>query len=275
MAALVEALKPMLKETVKDALRDELGDRLVELERKVDQADQQLQNMKNLDPRIAKPEEEMRELKRKVTDMESRLGSASTASSGHGEPAVVPSFLEIKGFCTWEQRRQKGLTRSQATQFYEKFKEALSGDLKEHFGESMLSGLFNYKIKIQTTPKHTLDIKSYLIDLFTTEERFKINDQTPYVVPERTLEAKRRFATYGKVVDVVRKANAFKQEQQELVVEPRYRAVFMKPVDEDEQVRPSFIAEVLDDCSVKWDDAICQRFFALSADDLEARRLGQ
>ena len=130
--------------------------------------------------------------------------------------------------------------------------------MKQHFLEFVFNGLSSYKIKVKVAPGHAYDIKTSLNDIFQ-QGQYKINEAKPYTVTKRTLETQRKFATFGKAVEAVKLASRDKRTEQEVVIEPRYPSIFVKP---NAQGLPKFIAEVNEDGKLEWNDANCQRLLA-------------
>eukprot|EP00973_Karenia_brevis_P045441 6294082-Karenia_brevis.AAC.1 len=58
----------------------------------------------------------MVELKKRISDMEATMSTGMTQAAGSSgsRDRFVPGYVELKGFCTWDARREKGLTRTQA-----------------------------------------------------------------------------------------------------------------------------------------------------------------
>ena len=179
----------------------------------------------------------------------------------------TPAFIEIKGFCTWDERREKGLSRAQVKRHYDEPKTLLPEELRVHFKDLVPSGLFTYKIKVKVTAGHAHDIKMTLNDIFEQGKQNIINNLKPYVVTERTPEVQRKFATFGRAVDAVKTANRDKAVEQEIIVEPKYLAIFLK-INGDE--RPKFIGEVRRDGSLDWNDTNCQALLGKSGKEIEA-----
>eukprot|EP00973_Karenia_brevis_P007661 1040353-Karenia_brevis.AAC.1 len=69
LKTLTEALKPIFKEVV----REEIAERFADLEARVDRADEVIQGLALLDPRITKLEAEVSDLKQRMADMEARM----------------------------------------------------------------------------------------------------------------------------------------------------------------------------------------------------------
>ena len=117
MKVLAEALKPVLKEVI----HEEFSDKIKDFEVRVDKADETIASLKQLDPRVLKIENEVEELKKRVADMEAFMrsgGAPSSAGQAARSQRFAPTYVEIKGFCSWDERREKGLTRAQALQFH-------------------------------------------------------------------------------------------------------------------------------------------------------------
>ena len=260
LRTLTDALKPIMRECIRDEVTQRIGD----MEERVDKADEAIQGLKLLDPRIDKLEIKVQELKRRMDAVEARSNGEPPGNQSSKE--FKPSFIEVKGFCTWDERREKGLSRAEVKRHFDEMKACLPEDLTEHFKESVPGGLFSYKIKVKVDSGHAYDIKATLNDIFQ-QGKCKIKGVKPYTVTERTPETQRKFATFGKAVEAVKLANREKTMEQEVVIEPRYMAIYVKP---NNQQRPKIIAEVRRDGVLEWNDANCQELLGKSAKEIEA-----
>lgn len=260
LKALTAALKPMMKE----AIREEVTERIADLELRVDRADESIAGLKVLEPRVDQLETDVRELKKRENAMEAK--STGQQSQGQSSGGFTPTFIEIKGFCTFDERREKGLSRTEVKRHFDELKAILPEDLKEHFKEVVPTGLFSYKVKVKVTPGHAFDMKASLNDIFQQGQHL-INGAKPYVVTERTPEAQQKFATFGKEVEAVKAANNGKSGGQEVIIEPRYLAIFLKVKNEE---RPKFIAEVRRNGILDWNNENCQSLLGKSAKEVEA-----
>ena len=179
----------------------------------------------------------------------------------------VPGYIEIKDFnCSWEERREKGIDRPRAERFVNSVKEHLPEPLRPHMKDIRLSGLMNHKIGIDTTPKHSRELRGVVQDIITNQD-FKINDVIPRVGLEPSPERKQKNRDFGKFVDCVRKA-AVSKEDVEVVVEPRFHAVFLR-VDGEERLK--FIGEIPKDTTEpKVEEANVTMYLQITKDDLLA-----
>ena len=261
MAALAIALKPIIKE----AVREEVTDRIADLELRVDKADESIEGLNRIEPRVVKLETDVQDLKRRVENLEAVSKGQEPDGQAPRGVKFIPSFIEVKGFCSWDDRREKGLTRENVKRTCDEVKALLPEDLKQHFHDFVLNGLSSFKIKVNVTPGHAYDIKASLNDIFQ-QGQYKINGVKPYTVTERTPEAQRKFATFGKAVEAVKLANRDRKAEQEVVIEPRYLSIFVKTNAEGD---PKFIAEVGKDGRLEWNDANCQSLLGKSGKELE------
>ena len=91
ITAFAEALKPFPREVV----REEVMQRVTDLEIRVDKADELIQGLQRLDPKVHDLESDVVEL-RKVASLEASMASARASSPGWSS-LFVPGFIEVKG----------------------------------------------------------------------------------------------------------------------------------------------------------------------------------
>ena len=59
-----------------------------------------------------------------------------------------PEFMEVKRFCSWDERLEKGATRDDAEELLKLMLPLLPAQLRQHFKPFSLRGLQNYTDKI-------------------------------------------------------------------------------------------------------------------------------
>ena len=121
MTALANALKPIIKE----AVREEVTDRIAELELRVDKSDESIEGLNRFEPKVVQLDTDVQDLKMRIEALE----SASKGQQHDGQVAggfrFTPTFIEVKGFCSWDDRREKGLTRESVKRTCDELKALL------------------------------------------------------------------------------------------------------------------------------------------------------
>ena len=98
----------------------------------------------SLGARIENIEKRQTELEQRVIALETQQSSSSNGDAA----SFVPTYIEIKNFCEYEERLTKGVTRPEAVQVYEKLKNQVPEVIRPFIGEIGLKGPRNLKMKI-------------------------------------------------------------------------------------------------------------------------------
>jgi hypothetical protein len=89
-------------------------------------------------------------LERRVAECEklrSGLGGSSSTRAG-SEGQFEPTYVELKGFCDYQDRFEKGITRGEAEALVERLKRSVPEALRADIGPLRLRGLRNYSIRV-------------------------------------------------------------------------------------------------------------------------------
>jgi hypothetical protein len=225
LEAFAKALTPYLK----TAIKEEVGDKLDSIGKRLDKVESRVDKIEALEPRV-------QELERRIAEAPHVLRGAS-ASSGD----FVPTFEEIKGFCSWEERQEKGLTRAMATRLVELMRSKLPNELKDHFKEVQLRGIMNYKVQVKCAPEFTREIRGCLADILKANDDLKVNGVQPYVIAERPLQERLRLQKFGRLVEVV-KGMAKDLVGTTIQMDARSCSIYVQVEGAD---RPHLVAEIL------------------------------
>ena len=87
------------------------------------------------------------QLEHRIEELERKLGHPP-GSSGGTNSTFEPQFLEIKGFRAWDQRREKGATREDATQLMYILMPLLPEPLRPWVTDFQLRRLRKYSIQV-------------------------------------------------------------------------------------------------------------------------------
>jgi hypothetical protein len=119
--------------------------------------------------------------------------STTDSTSGDGFRAT---YLELKGWATWDERRTLGINRESAKRLVEGLREKLPDDLKPRLLEMSLGGLLNHKIRINCQTGYALELRGCLQEIIQ-DNAVKVNDREVYVVTERSPAQKGAFHCPG------------------------------------------------------------------------------
>lgn len=221
LSAFASALKPYMKEACEEAV----GIRISALEDRVTVVESH-------GPRI--------------TALENQVLKLSTHQSSSSEEVgsnFVPKYIELKGFCEFEQRHEKGISHKEAERFFLAIREHMPEQVRPKMkAEVRLGGLLGYKIKVFVEAGHAQEVKGCVEDIVTTHG-MKINGVIPRVVTERSPTMQDKYNKFGKLCDCLKKAAKGRENITERV-EARFCGCFVDVVGRD---RPVFIGEVRGD----------------------------
>ena len=100
----------------------------------------------------------------------------------------VPSYLEVKGFCSFEEKNTKGISRAVITDFVNKFKEYLDEEKKAWVGVPQIRGLKSFKFKVKVKPGHAWEIRELWTD-FVSQHDVRLAGVVLYFIAGRSPEA--------------------------------------------------------------------------------------
>ena len=114
---------------------------------------------------------EIAPIKEKLGEVDTRLGKVETKQDefekrlvsleqGGQTPNATfkPSFVDIKGFCDYKDRKTKGVDRPEASKLVLMLKDSLPDDLKQYVGDINLTGIKSFSIRVHLTPSHAREI---------------------------------------------------------------------------------------------------------------------
>eukprot|EP00973_Karenia_brevis_P052230 7257680-Karenia_brevis.AAC.1 len=93
----------------------------------------------------------MKEQGKAQTSKSDGSGGGGGGGGGGGAPGgmgFMPSYVEVKGFCKYEERKEKGATRAQVNQFVSDFKAQLQEDQRSWIGRPQIRAIKSYKFQI-------------------------------------------------------------------------------------------------------------------------------
>ena len=112
----------------------------------------------SFEKRFSAIESRQDQLESRIEEVERKLGR-TPGGSGQNSITFSPAFVEVKGFCTWDERLEKGATREDADNLVKLLMPSLPAQLQQRVKPFSLRGLRNYSIKIQIEPSFIREIK--------------------------------------------------------------------------------------------------------------------
>lgn len=124
----------------------------------------------------------------------------------------LPSFLEVKGFCGWDVRREEGATRASAQTLDDLLRARLPPEILEHLKPFRLRGVRNYAVIYPVTPEYAHELCGTIREALNDPDLF-YHGRTLYAVLERTPEDQAKCRTLGKCAQYLKNLAAFDPEQ--------------------------------------------------------------
>ena len=96
---------------------------------------------------VAVVKKEIIVIDKKVDDHEKRIKAleGGGSSGGTSKGAFSPNFLEVKGYCTWEDKNTKGVSGNTIRNFVKAFKDSLNEEQRGWVGAPEVRGSKMYK----------------------------------------------------------------------------------------------------------------------------------
>jgi hypothetical protein len=200
---------------------------------------------------------EMKEVTGRVDDHEERIktlekgdaggrGRGGAQSGGGGVKSFMPQHLEVKGYCTFEERTDKGATREMIAEFIQKFKDSLiTEEEKGWIGKPQIRAKKMFKFKVKINPEYIWEVRD-MWKSFIEENDITLADATPYLIVERSPEQQVIFNKMGKTFGILQKK--FKDK---IIIEGDFRAkeFHVKKKKDDEKKK---LLTINDDLSYTW-----------------------
>ena len=148
-------------------VKDEEQEHLLQRIRGIVKEENQLV-VETFEMRFTAMEARQEQMEHRTEDLERRVGRVP--GGAHTSPAevFVTEFLEVKGFCAWDERLTKGATRADATSLLGMLMPLLPEDLRKYVQPFSLRGLRNYSIKIPVAAQVIREVKGIWSDSLKT-----------------------------------------------------------------------------------------------------------
>ena len=199
---------------------------------------------------------------KRIKDIETKGVSGGGVSQGSGGGEFIPQHLEVKGFCTFEQRQTKGVSRAMITEFINGFKESLNEVQKTWVGAPVVRSLKSYKFKVKVNADFVWEVKelwtNYVIDLGT-----ELSGKTPYFIVERSPEAQKIFNKMGAAFAALQKKI---KAPKVITADWRSKEFFIKEVKDGEENEQSPLLTIQTDLALKcWEEVVAISGFSEAA----------
>ena len=144
----------------------------------------------------------------KTSTSSTRSGPSSSsdgsAGSTTGPMIFAPSYLEIKGWCSFKDRNTLGLTEGQAREFVTKLRQGIGSDLDSMIARVGSMRVRNTKIICYLKNPSLSNCKQIreAMCAYIERENIKLGGATPYVVEEKPVRRQEQQRTFGKALGV-------------------------------------------------------------------------
>ena len=130
--------------------------------------------------------------------------SDGTAECTTGPVLFAPSYLEIKGWCSFKDRNTLGLTEGQAREFVTKLRQGIGSDLDSMIARVGAMRVRNTKIICYLKNPSLSNCKQIreAMCAYIERENIKLGGATPYVVEEKPVWRQEQQRTFGKALGV-------------------------------------------------------------------------
>jgi hypothetical protein len=182
----------------------------------------------------------------RITDLEKKRAGSAGGPQGGGDGTFVPQHLEVKGFCTCEERQTKGVSRTVIDEFVKKFRESMDEEKRSWVGASVVRSLKSYKFKVKVNSEYIWEVKEMWSNFVESNDE-KLSGSTPYFIVERSPEAQKIFNKMGATF-----ANLQKKVKLPKIISADWRAkeFYIKKTKEDAEEKP--LISIREDLSIKW-----------------------
>ena len=158
-----------------------------------------------------------------------------------------PKHLEVKGFCTWDERVAKGATKDQVRTFVKEFKESLSPEMQAWVGAPIIKANKLYKFQVKVDQENIWEVKD-LWETFVAENDKTLSGNTPRIIVERSPAAQKVFNKMGALVGRLQKKI---KAPAALRPDWRIKEVYIK---KDEAAEEVLLVSVDQEGGITWDD---------------------
>ena len=159
----------------------------------------------SLEKRINAIESRQEQLEHRVEELERKLGRVpgNTGATSNNGTQFVPEFVEIKGFCSWKERLDKGATRADASELMKLLMPLLPQELQPHVRPFELRGLRNYSIKIPVNSDVIREVKGIWSENLKAQRVTGPGKCELYVTLQKSPAHRAKYGVMGKLYEFV------------------------------------------------------------------------
>ena len=213
----------------------------------------------SLEKRINAIESRQEQLEHRVEELERKLGRVpgNTGATSNNGTQFVPEFVEIKGFCSWKERLDKGATRADANELMKLLMPLLPHDLQPRVRPFELRGLRNYSIKIPVSSVVIREVKGIWSENLKAQRVTGPGQCELYVTLQKSPAQRAKYAEMGKLYEFLQSICKEKVSLKAFWA-PEF-SIYAEPKD----APPILVASLASDNSIVW-GSCCQDTLGMS-----------
>ena len=213
------------------------------------------------DKRMTAIESRQEQLEHRIEKIELKLGRSPGEANVRADvtTSFKPSFVEVKGFCSWSERLSKGASRADAAELMSMLTPLLPTDLQQHVGLFTLRGLRNYSVQIPVDSNFIREIKGIWSDAMKAKQVTGPNACELFITMQKSPQQQRKYAAMGRLFEFVKSHGQEKGIGVKAFWAPDF-CIYAEPKD----APPVLLASLDQDNNVKWEES-CEANLGLSA----------
>jgi len=185
----------------KDALDQKFDAQTAKIDEIVTGQKAQQRDLTALKADVTEIKDEQNEMKKRLQALEKNQScSGSQTSTTEGD--FIPTYLDFRKFCAFEDHKEHGITRQQATELVEHLTEQLPETYRVHVRDLKINFPKNFSFRVPVTPGYLQEIKTIWQDYIQLHPL----EQWPELIirPELRPEFQKRLRTFGQAQEWAR-----------------------------------------------------------------------
>lgn len=208
LADLLDNYADKQTEKQQKMLNDTLDSKLQPVMQKIEKVEKRMEaNDAKVDKRMDASDARMDAFETKLTEVQAAAtASVDAAAVANASMSIkfIPSFVDIKNFCEFSERKIKGITRDQAEDLIKKLAAKLPESIKPKIGELELFGTKVHKFRVHVSAPGAVEVALIFKEALKDDESLHFNERIQYTVAERTEENEKRYQAAGKALAYLR-----------------------------------------------------------------------
>ena len=194
---------------------------------------------------------------------EQLAGKAQGSSSG----MFKPTHIEIKGFCEWNKRKEKGICRAEAEELLKKLTQKLPGSVQGKVGVLEMFGVRCHKFRVNVTVPHAVEVGMAFKQYLQEDDSLQFDGRTLYATIQREPEEEKRVRTSAMILSFME--SKVKEKDSGATVKCTWKPDFKIKIM-NSQGTGCVIGAVADSGVMEWDEAVVQANLGCASGDIDA-----